>query len=178
MAELLNVIFALAAIFFAFRWLTSGPDDPARAALGFKPRKVTDEMAHRVADIYPDIPRDNIRYDLLRTGDVAVTSEKILTKGYLDAPPSAYYELYPRGPESSSAPHAQPSSTDKGKSPAPPKAESLISRYHLEDRLASASTVVQSPTDVAGKATWEDTPEKREASLRERKAQMILAARQ
>jgi hypothetical protein len=29
-----------------------------------------------------------------------------------------------------------------------------------------------------GKAVWEDNPEKREASLRERKAQMILAARQ
>ena len=32
--------------------------------------------------------------------------------------------------------------------------------------------------DVGGRAVWEDTAEKREASLRERKAQMILAARQ
>jgi hypothetical protein len=32
--------------------------------------------------------------------------------------------------------------------------------------------------DVGGKAVWEDSPEKREASLRERKAKMILAARQ
>lgn len=31
---------------------------------------------------------------------------------------------------------------------------------------------------VGGKATWEDSPDKREASLKERKAQMILAARQ
>jgi hypothetical protein len=31
---------------------------------------------------------------------------------------------------------------------------------------------------VGGKAVWEDSPDKREASLRERKAQMILAARQ
>ena len=31
---------------------------------------------------------------------------------------------------------------------------------------------------VGGKAAWEDSPEKREASLKERKAQMILAARQ
>ena len=32
--------------------------------------------------------------------------------------------------------------------------------------------------ELGGKAKWEDSPEKREASLRERKAQMILAARQ
>lgn len=31
---------------------------------------------------------------------------------------------------------------------------------------------------VGGKATWEDAPERREASLRERKAKMVLAARQ
>ena len=31
---------------------------------------------------------------------------------------------------------------------------------------------------VGGKAVWEESSEKREASLRERKAQMILAARQ
>jgi hypothetical protein len=29
--------------------------------------------------------RDNIRYDLLRTGNVEVTSNKILERGYLDA---------------------------------------------------------------------------------------------
>ena len=32
--------------------------------------------------------------------------------------------------------------------------------------------------EAGGRAVWEDTAEKREASLRERKAQMILAARQ
>jgi hypothetical protein len=39
------VIFALAALTFLFRWLTSGPEDPTRVALGFRPKKVTDEMA-------------------------------------------------------------------------------------------------------------------------------------
>ena len=33
------------------------------------------------------------------------------------------------------------------------------------------------PEAAAGKPVWESTPEKREASLRERKAQMILVAR-
>ena len=34
------------------------------------------------------------------------------------------------------------------------------------------------PEEAGGKAVWEDTAEKREASLRERKARMILAARE
>lgn len=33
-------------------------------------------------------------------------------------------------------------------------------------------------SEVGGKAVWEDSAEKREASLKERKAKMILAARQ
>lgn len=54
--------------------------------------------------------------------------------------------------------------------------ETLISRYQLEDRARKAEAI--SEEQVGGKATWEDTAEKREASLRERKAQMVLAARQ
>ena len=41
---------------------------------------------------------------------------------------------------------------------------------------ASSSTALKAE-DAGGKAAWEATPEAREASLRERKAQMILAAR-
>ena len=59
----------------------------------------------------------------------------------------------------------------------PKKADNLITRYHLESRT-SATDVNASPEAVGGKSVWQDTAEKREASLRERKAQMILAARE
>jgi hypothetical protein len=52
---------------------------------------------------------------------------------------------------------------------------SLIERYQLAQKVDASD---QAPADVGGKAKWEDTPDKREASLRERKAQMVLAARQ
>jgi len=42
----------------------------------------------------------------------------------------------------------------------------------------SSSSQQSQFADAGGKAKWEDTAEKREASLRERKAQMVLAARQ
>lgn len=35
--------------------------------------------------MFPDMPRDNIRYDLLRSGSTEVTTNKILEKGYLEA---------------------------------------------------------------------------------------------
>jgi coupling of ubiquitin conjugation to ER degradation protein 1 len=54
----------------------------------------------------------------------------------------------------------------------------LISRFGLENRLSAAVVVSTPDHDAGGRAVWEDTTEKREASLRERKAQMILAARQ
>jgi len=122
--------------------------------------------------MFPDIPVDNIRYDLLRTGNVELTTNKILEKGFLDAPPLSYYTLYPRAERDPAARPAAGASTTATK----PK-ENLISRYNLQDRLDTPASML-SETQIGGKAVWEDSPERREASLRERKAQLILAARQ
>ncbi|KAG5642263.1 hypothetical protein DXG03_003340 [Asterophora parasitica] len=121
--------------------------------------------------MFPDIPVDNVRYDLLRTGSVELTSNKILERGFLDAPPPAYYTLFPRDTTPTATTTATAARGTEKKS-----AESLISRYHLENRVTTAEPI--SEEQIGGKAVWEDSAEKREASLRERKAQMILAARQ
>jgi len=123
--------------------------------------------------MFPDIPVDNIRYDLLRTGNVELTSNKILERGFLDAPPPAYFTIYPRMPVGQT--QATATGTNATSSSKPKSAQSLISRYNLEGRTVSddGSNILG-----GGKAVWEDSSEKREASLRERKAQMILAARE
>lgn len=59
----------------------------------------------------------------------------------------------------------------------PKKSENLLTRYNLESR-ATGTSIGAAPEEVGGKAVWEDSPEKREAALRERKARMILAARE
>ncbi|KAH9829305.1 uncharacterized protein C8Q71DRAFT_686188, partial [Rhodofomes roseus] len=102
------------------------------------------------------------------TGYVQTSINTILERGFLPAPPSAYYTLYPRALDSTAP--AAPSILSQSKS------ANLI---HLEGRVAVSSEVVEArtPEEVAGRADWEDNAEKREASLRERKAQMILAAR-
>ncbi|KZT70699.1 hypothetical protein DAEQUDRAFT_744662 [Daedalea quercina L-15889] len=181
MGEVLNVVVAVAVIVFIVRWVTSGKETSSgpspSAVLGFRPKNVTTEMVDTVHTMFPDIPSDNIRYDLLRTGSTQTTTNNILERGFLPAPPPAYYTLYPRAADSTPAarPTPAPSPTSSGKS----KSENLIGRYHLEDRVALSSGVeVHTPEEAAGRAVWEDSAEKREASLRERKAQMILAARQ
>lgn len=92
-------------------------------------------------------------------------------------PPGAFHTLYPPN-GTSSAQQTRPATQGAGSSSSvqSKKTASLIERYHLEDRVQKGETVEEEK--VGGKATWEDSPEKREASLKERKAQMILAARQ
>ncbi|KAG2336143.1 hypothetical protein BDR05DRAFT_155453 [Suillus weaverae] len=145
------------------------------SALGFRPKNVTQEMVDQIYSMFPTIPQDNIRYDLLRTGSVEITSNKILERGYLDAPPPAYFTVYPRTEVPPQPRQVAPQGQSTGLAPTPK--DNLISRYKLQDRVVSSTF---SPGDdlAFGKADWEDTSEKREASLQERKAQMILAARQ
>ncbi|KIY52181.1 hypothetical protein FISHEDRAFT_35833 [Fistulina hepatica ATCC 64428] len=182
MGEVVNVVVAFAVIVFIVRWMTAGGSEPAAPGqrtpsdvLGFRPKAVTQDMVDAVANVFPDIPVDNIRYDLLRTGSVERTTNKILESSFLPAPPPSYFTLYPRQetPTQTAAPPA-PSSTASTTARLEPR-DNLITRFHLEDRVNTSVHVVP---EAGGKAKWENTPEEREASLKERKAQMILAARQ
>ncbi|KAF8751173.1 CUE domain [Rhizoctonia solani] len=179
MEDALNVLVAIAAIYFAYRWLSrdnggAGTGGNARPAtvLGFTPKNVTPEMIASVRSAFPQESIDNIRYDLLKSGSVEITSNKILERGYLDRvpSPSLLHSLSP-------TPAADVTTTD---TPSPTstndtsvKNTSLLSRYGLEARANEGSA-----TEFSDKAAWEDSASKREASLKERKAQMILAARQ
>ncbi|KAG8760382.1 hypothetical protein FRC14_003239 [Serendipita sp. 396] len=198
-AEVVNVIIAVAVIYFAWRWATGGGSSGEAAAanntakiLGFKPRKATPEMVESVRTAFPDIPVPNIHYNLLRTGSVEVTVNTLLEKGYLDPPPAAYFRAFP---PTNAEPSNQPTASTTTK--ALPKTQSLIQRFGLETKVAPSA-----PTDPAtwdgtgpipsaakgkgradttggstGGSAWETTPEKRQESLQKRKEAMILAAR-
>ncbi|KIM54754.1 hypothetical protein SCLCIDRAFT_346383 [Scleroderma citrinum Foug A] len=181
MGEVVNAIVAVAVIIIIFRWATSGSsssNDARRSApalLGFRPKHVTQEMVNQIHAMFPDIPPDNIRFDLLRTGSVELTSNKILERGFLEPPPPAYYNIYPRAETTAHRPSTTSSSASSS-SDCNANAPSLIERYHLHERIITSPPPEN--IEAGGKAKWEDTAEKREVSLQERKAQMILAARQ
>ncbi|OCB90708.1 hypothetical protein A7U60_g2070 [Sanghuangporus baumii] len=156
MSEVVNVVVAIAVIVFVIRWATSGesPEDQrVRTTLGFRPKNVTPEM-----------------------------------------PPAGYFRIYPRTDSQGQRPPSQqptrPASAASSANAQPqPQASSssssfvkpgpsLIERYQLKERLSGQGGVaIDSPEQAGGKASWEATPERREASLKERKAQMVLAAR-
>ncbi len=123
------------------------------------------------------INSENIHYDLLRTGNVQVTSNKLIEKGFLPPPPSGYFARYPEaanGAIASGPIHPSPS-VQAGPSAPKTAPTNLITRLGLEDRLSEPSDITPK---AGGKTVWRSTAEEREANLRERKAQMVLAARQ
>ena len=96
---------------------------------------------------------------------------------YQIQPPAAYYRVFPRADNTQTNPQPAGTSGSHAASLKSKPSPSLISRFSLENRLENDESVPDEPEKAAGKGTWEDSKEKREASLRERKAQMILAAR-
>ncbi|KAK7689567.1 hypothetical protein QCA50_007359 [Cerrena zonata] len=183
MGEVVNVLVAIAVVVFVVRWATSSKDTPqeksASSVLGFRPKNVTDGMVETVHSMFPDIPNDNIRYDLLRTGSIEITTNKLLERGFLPPPPEAYYTLYPRTQPPAARPAQQQQQQPVAGSSKSKPTPTLIDRYNLKDRVGVDTGASEAPEDIAAKSsTWEDDPKKREATLRERKAQMVLAARQ
>lgn len=179
MGEVVNVIVAFAVIVFIVRWATTNKEQPNSPAsvLGFRPKNVNDEMIDTIHNMFPNIPRPNIHYSLLRTGSVQVTSNTILEKGFLDHPPPAYFTLYTQQQQPQPT-TLQPVNQRTASSTSVKKSEeSLITRYKLESRLSSSVAGPGESGLAGGKAAWEPTAEAREKSLQERKAQMILAAR-
>ncbi|KAL1745214.1 hypothetical protein HDZ31DRAFT_63310, partial [Schizophyllum fasciatum] len=92
MGEVVQVLVAFAVIVAIVRWATAPAGDApasagpaAHAVLGFRPKNVTQPMIDQVLAMFPDLPPDNVRFDLLRTGSVERTAEKILERGFLDA---------------------------------------------------------------------------------------------
>jgi len=155
-----------------------------------------------VQAMFPHIPEASIRYDLQRSGSAEATCDRILQQGYLppvrarrggarmcrftdgSQPPPEFGGVPAVQAASAAAPAPAAPAASASAAPAPAKpAPSLIARYHLEDRLASESGEGASDAPLCkGKkadtgAAWVANTEEREHGLRERKAQMIMAAR-
>ncbi|KAG8997107.1 hypothetical protein FRB94_005315 [Tulasnella sp. JGI-2019a] len=179
MEDIAGYAVACLAIYGVYRYFSAtGPTanpTPPTPSLGFTPKRVTEDMVTQVQTMFPDQPYDNIKFDLLKTGSVEATCNKILEQGFVPAPSHAYYTLYPT--QAPASPVARTNTTLPGASTttSTPK-PNLIQKFGLSDRIAASGTT--SLESESSKRTWETTAEKREMSLKEKKAQMILAARQ
>ncbi|KAB5536071.1 hypothetical protein GE09DRAFT_339853 [Coniochaeta sp. 2T2.1] len=145
----------------------------------------------QLQQMFPQVDRRTLLWDLQRTGgNMAATTERVLA-GRLETPPQTFQPPPPPSPPASqaAAPASQStaaSTTAESKSSAP----DLITRYHLQDKLASATTEPQEGgaesgqtgggggggKGAAGKA-WSSNKEERQSLLQRRRDQMILEAR-
>ncbi|KDQ16655.1 hypothetical protein BOTBODRAFT_172775 [Botryobasidium botryosum FD-172 SS1] len=186
MEDLVNFAVAIAVMYGVYRWWSSpsaaAPNEPGTGAsrqpsLGFRPKRATHDMVNMVSSAFPQEPKENIHYDLLKTGSVERTINNLLEKGYLERPSAAYFAAYrpPNGYAPTVATPAVPAPANARAQTTKAPTKNLIARYNLQERVSTEEAELENTTS---KATWEDTAEKREASLKERKAQMVLAARQ
>ncbi|KAK6906930.1 hypothetical protein L486_04349 [Kwoniella mangroviensis CBS 10435] len=193
MEDIIPTIIIIAAIYFLVRWIT-GSKSGNNTQGGI--RGVTPSMVDTIHGAFPHVPLPNIIYSLSRTRSAQATSEEILERGTLPTPPPNFQipaSLLPSTPPSSTTTTTTNTpSSNNGKSQNA-KNSSLIDRYNLSSRIptpshkgkekelpdevdSGASTPV-SISETEGKKHWEDTREKREMGLRERKEKMILEAR-
>lgn len=162
--------------------------------------------------------RENIHFDLLRTGSADVTVNKLLERGYLEAvsrtnlfldgtcllsnqPSAGYRQAFPAPQQDTPAPNNNINPFQASK-PAVKTTPTLIDRFGLQKVVQSQAPppIVEwdgkgpipsaakgkgreVPLEPAARAAvppskWEDTAEKRQTNLQNRKQAMILAARQ
>ncbi|ODO06274.1 hypothetical protein L198_01506 [Cryptococcus wingfieldii CBS 7118] len=182
MEDIIATLIIVTAVYFAIRWLIGGKSS-GTAEGGI--RGVTPAMVETVHSAFPDIPVPNIIYHLSRTKSAQSTSEEILERGFLAAPPPTFN--MPASLLPTTTPPAQVSNTaqpQNTKTASAIKAQSLIDRYNLSSRVPSLkgkekaveeNQLAETSANAASK--WEDSKEKREMGLKERKEKMILEAR-
>ncbi|KAJ9145148.1 hypothetical protein NKR19_g6178 [Coniochaeta hoffmannii] len=126
----------------------------------------------QLQQMFPQVDRRTLLWDLQRTGgNIAATTDRVLA-GRLETPPQTFQPPPPPTPPAPQAP-AQTSSTPAETKPAAPD---LITRYHLQDKIATAAAETQE-TETGKAKGWSQNKEERQSLLQRRRDQMILEAR-
>ncbi|KAA6411812.1 MAG: AMFR protein [Lasallia pustulata] len=105
---------------------------PAAGRGGRRGNAVDARSVEQVAQMFPQLGRREIAWDLVRNGgSVGATTERVLAGGGLDAPPPSFQPPLPHSPSS-------PSSASAAASTAPSH-PNLITRYNLASKLNQSS---------------------------------------
>ncbi|KAF2455094.1 hypothetical protein BDY21DRAFT_290299 [Lineolata rhizophorae] len=199
--QTLNIpqLLAVALIgFFALRWLfsasSSGGDRnnngggvggrggvaSRRGGAGGGAFRVDPAHVDQIQQMFPQLDRRDIMWDLQRNGgNIAATTERVLSGRGLEAPPPSFQPAQP-----APAPRSRPAQPSTSRSPPPPVHPDLITRYNLaakirEQGAASGSmpAAAEAEFGAAQRLGWSTNKDERQALLRKRREDMILAAR-
>lgn len=167
-------IIAVALVgFFAIRWLLNKPTSPGApssttpSSSSRNTRQVDLAKVDQISSMFPQLDRRTIAWDLHRNGgNVAATTERVLSGRGLDAPPPTYQPHLP-------SPAAQRSAGSGSAKTARPD---LITRYGLQDKVGGKGKEAV-PSEEQKRAGWSSDKAARAEGLRRRREEMILEAR-
>ncbi|KAH7120976.1 AMFR protein-like protein [Dendryphion nanum] len=120
----------------------------------------------QITQMFPQLDRRQIAWDLQRNGgNVAATTERVLSGRGLETPPTSFNPPLSRSQPTArtATPAAKPSQPD------------LITRYNLASKVNAVSE--PSPADEVKPKAWSQDKTERQSNLQRRRDEMILAAR-
>ncbi|ORY11357.1 hypothetical protein BCR34DRAFT_588014 [Clohesyomyces aquaticus] len=159
------IVFVILAV-LAIRWFMAKPSNVTRPSTT-RTVRVNPSQIDQIAQMFPQMNRRDIAWDLQRNGgNVAATTEKVLSGRTLDP-----------APESFNPPPQRSNPTSRTATPTPKPAQTdLITRYNLASKLSAAPESSTSDSQTKQK-TWSQDRNERQANLQRRREEMILAAR-
>ncbi|KAL8830301.1 MAG: hypothetical protein Q9191_001510 [Dirinaria sp. TL-2023a] len=138
-----------------------------RSSVSPRGRQVDPAQVDQIATMFPQADRRAIQWDLQRNGgSVAATTERMLSRGFLDTPPPSFQ---PQLPPLSNPPAA-------AASPVKPSLPDLITRYNLKSKISDSNELEGEGASVKG-PVWSNNRDERQELLKQRREEMILKAR-
>ncbi|KAF2684630.1 hypothetical protein K458DRAFT_302731 [Lentithecium fluviatile CBS 122367] len=152
----------------AVRWYLSKPANAGTrpAAANRAAPRISPAQIDQVAQMFPQLDRRTIAWDLSRNGgNVAATTEKVLSGRVLETPPVSFQPPTPRAatPARTATPPVKPAQPD------------LITRYNLASKLGKPAD--PAPEEQPKPKAWSQDRNERQSNLQKRREEMILAAR-
>lgn len=164
----LILIVVLGGLAIRYFFFSSAPAPATRGASSANNARAREADVERIHQMFPQVPRRSIMWDLQRNGgNVVATTERVLSGRGLENPPQSFQPPQPVPASSASTP-----------APSKPLQPDLITRYNLKSRLAES----EAETDTGSKPqaqqqAWSQNKGERQALLQRRREEMILAAR-
>lgn len=158
--------------FLALRWYFNKPATATPSSTASRGQAVEISKVDQISAMFPQLDRRSIAWDLSRNGgNVAGTSERILSGRGLDTPPTSFAPNLPEPAGSASSTGATSQAERRGKD-----GQDLISRYGLQGRVqGKGKEPVLSEEQV--RQGWSSDKAARAEGLRKRREEMVLAAR-
>ncbi|KAM0712058.1 hypothetical protein Q7P37_011152 [Cladosporium fusiforme] len=161
--------------FFAIRWYMNKPlpidggNSSGSSSSASRNRAVDPAQISQVSAMFPQLDRRSIAWDLHRNGgNVAATSERILTGRGLDNPPPSYQPPLP----------AQPAAARSSAAPATAAGQQdLITRYGLQGRINDKGKEAVRSEEQKRTSAWTSDKAARAEGLKKRREEMVLEAR-